>query len=213
MKEIFDWFQERQVKRTIEALKKNRIPAVFFSTKEQAKEGILEMIPPASSVGIGGSVTLGQLGLIEEVKKRRFTVLNPSEPKLTDEERMNLRRKALLSDVFLVSTNAITEEGQLFNIDATGNRVGAMFFGPKKVIVVAGTNKIVKDLNEAILKVQERTAPINAKRLKIDAPCVHTGQCEDCESPGRICNIWVVIHKKPRLTDLQVALVGEILGI
>jgi L-lactate utilization protein LutB len=171
------------------------------------------MIPPASSVGIGGSATLRQLGLIEEVKKRGFTVFNPLEPKLTDDEKMDLRRKALLSGVFLVGTNAITEEGQLFNIDSIGNRVGAMFFGPKKVIVVAGTNKIVKDLDEAILKVQEWTAPINAKRLKIATPCVQTGQCEDCESPGRICNIWVVIHKKPRQTDLQVVLVGETLGI
>lgn len=213
MKEVFDWFQERQVERTIEALKKNRIPAVFFSTREEAKKGVLEMIPPDSSVGIGGSATLRQLGLIEEVKKGGFTVFNPLEPELTDDEKMDLRRKALLSDVFLVGTNAITEEGQLFNIDSIGNRVGAMFFGPKKVIVVAGTNKIVKDLDEAILKVQERTAPINAKRLKIATPCVQTGQCEDCESPGRICNIWVVIHKKPRQTDLQVVLVGETLGI
>jgi len=213
MKGVFDWFQGKQVERTIDALKKNRMPAVFFRTKEQAKKGILEMISPDSNVGIGGSVTLGQLGLIEEMKKHGFTVLNPFEPKLTKEEKINLRRKALLSDVFLVSTNAITEGGQLFNIDATGNRVGAMIFGPKKVIVVAGANKIVKDLDEAILKVRERTAPINAKRLNVKTPCVHTGQCEDCESPERICNIWVVICKKPRLTDLQVVLVGEILGI
>jgi len=213
MREVFDWFQEKQVERTIEALKGNRISAVFFSTREQAKEGILEMIPPGSSVGIGGSVTLRQLGLIEEVKKRGFTVLNPMQPKLTDEEKLSLRRKALLSDVFLVSTNAITEDGKLFNIDSLGNRVGAMFFGPKKVIVVAGTNKIVKDLDEAILKVQERTAPMNAKRLNIATPCVQSGECEDCEAPARICNIWVIIHKKPRLTDMQVVLVGEVLGI
>jgi hypothetical protein len=213
MKEVFDWYQERQVERTIEALKSNRIPAVFFSTTEQAREGIVEMIPPGSSVGIGGSITLGQLGLIEEVQKRGFTVLNPIQPKLTDEEKMSLRRKAIVSDVFLASTNAITEDGKLFNIDSIGNRVGAMFFGPKKVIVVAGTNKIVKDLDEAILKVQERTAPLNAKRLKIAAPCVQSGECEDCEVPARICNIWVVIHKKPRLTDMQVVLVGEVLGI
>ena len=212
MRETLEWFQEKQVERTIKALKRNRIPASFFSTKEQAKERIVEMIPPGSNVGIGGSVTLRQLGLIDEVKRRGFTVLNPFEPKLSDEERLELRRKALVSDVFLVGTNAITEEGQLFNIDAMGNRVGAMFFGPKKVIVIAGTNKIVRDLEEAIIKVREKTAPINAKRLGIDAPCVHTGQCEDCNSPGRICNIWVTIVKKPRLTDLEVVLIGESLG-
>lgn len=212
MRETLEWFQEKQVERTIQALERNRIPASFFSTREQATERIVEMIPPGSKVGIGGSVTLRQLGLIDEVKRRGFTVLNPFEPDLSDEERLELRRKALVSDVFLVGTNAVTEEGQLFNIDATGNRVGAMFFGPKKVIVVAGTNKIVRDLEEAIIKVREKTAPINAKRLGIDAPCVHTGECEDCNSPGRICNIWVTIVKKPRLTDLQVVLIGESLG-
>jgi hypothetical protein len=212
MREIIEWFQEKKVERTIHALKRNRIPASFFSTKEEAKERIVEMIPSGSSVGIGGSVTLRQLGLIDEVKRRGFTVLNPFEPELSEAERLELRRKALVSDVFLVSTNAVTEEGELFNIDATGNRVGAMFFGPKKVIVIAGTNKIVRDLDEAIIKVREETAPVNAKRLGIDTPCVHTGQCEDCNSPGRICNIWVTIVKKPRFTDLEVVLIGESLG-
>ena len=170
------------------------------------------MIPPGPNVRIGGPVTLRNLGRLDEVKRRGFTVLNPFEPKLNDEERMELRRKVIVSDVFLVGTNAITEEGQLFNIDATGNRVGAMFFGPKKVIVIAGTNKIARDLEEAVIKVREKTAPINAKRLGIDAPCVHTGQCEDCNSPGRIYNIWVTIAKKPRLTDLEFVLIGESLG-
>ena len=87
-----------------------------------------------------------------------------------------------------------------------------MFFGPKKVIVIAGTNKIVRNLDEAINKVKERTAPINAKKLGIDAPCVHTGRCEDCNSPGSICKIWVTIVKKQRLTDLEVVLTGEKLG-
>ncbi len=211
--EAIDWFQEKQVARTIEALKKNRIPAVFYANKEQAKESILGMIPQGSSVGIGGSVTLNGLGLMDELKERGYDVLNPFERGISLEEADIVRRKALVSDVFLVSTNAITEEGELFNIDATGNRVGAMFFGPTKVIVVAGTNKIVKNLDEAMVMVKEKTAPINAKRLKRKTPCVNTGQCEDCESPERICNIRVVICKKPRLTDLQIVLVGENLGI
>ncbi len=213
MREVFTWFQKKQAKRAIDSLKKNRIPATFFTTKDDAKEAILEMIPPDSTVGFGGSLTLRQLELIKEVERRDVTILNPFGPKLTDEERLEFRRRALLSDIFLTSTNAITEKGQLFNIDATGNRAGAMFFGPKKVIVVAGINKIVKDLDEAIRKVQKRTAPLWAKQLGISAPCVQTGQCEDCTSEGRICNIWVVIHKKPRLTNLQVVLVGETLGV
>ena len=111
MKETLEWYQEKQVERTIKALKKNRIPASFFSTTEQAKERIVEMIPAGSVVGIGGSVTLWQMGLIDEVKRRGFTVLNPFDTKLSDEEKLELRRKALVSDVFLVSTNAVTEEG------------------------------------------------------------------------------------------------------
>ncbi len=213
MKGAFQWFHDRQVERTIRALKKNRINALFLPNKKEAKEKVFEMIPQGSSVGIGGSVTLEQLGLIEDIKERGFTLFNPFASSLSEEKSIAMRRKALLSDVFLTSTNAVTEQGQLFNIDATGNRVGSIIFGPLKVIVIVGLNKIVKDLDEAIIKVKERTAPINAKRLKKTTPCVYSGKCEDCESPERICNIGVIIYKKPKLTDLNVIIIGKNLGI
>jgi hypothetical protein len=108
-------------------------------------------------------------------------------------------------DYFLCSTNAITEEGHLYNVDATGNRVGAMFFGPGKTIIVCGINKIVRDMEEA-------AAPMNAKRLGRKTPCAQTGVCSDCNSPERICNIAVEILKKPSRTDVLVLLVGEPLG-
>jgi len=116
-------------------------------------------------------------------------------------------------DIFLSGTNAVTEDGKLFNVDASGNRVGAMFVGPKKTIVVAGVNKIVKDLEAAEKPVREWAAPQNAKRLNRKTPCVETGVCGDCSSPDRICNIYVTLGKKPSRTDVAVILVGENLGI
>ena len=107
----------------------------------------------------------------------------------------------------------MTEDGKLYNVDATGNRVGAMFIGPKKTIVVCGVNKIVKDLDAAEKRVREWAAPQNAKRLNRKTPCVETGLCEDCSSPDRICNIYVTLAKKPARTDVVVILVGEYLGI
>jgi L-lactate utilization protein LutB len=213
MEAVFEWFQEKQVERTIKALGKNNISASFAKDRKTAKEKISSMIPDGSTVGIGGSVTLNQLGLIDLLKARGLTIFNPFEKPPAGRENVDMRKGALISDVFLTGTNAVTEDGQLFNIDATGNRAAAMFFGPKKVIVIAGANKIVKNLEEARAKVQEKTAPINSKRLKRKTPCVQTGKCEDCDSPERICNIEVVIRKKPRLTDFEVVLIGEPLGI
>jgi hypothetical protein len=213
MKVIMHWFYDEQAKRTIKALKANRIPAFFCPNKQEGKNKILEMIPEGSSIGIGGSISLEQLGLIEAISREGITIYNPFIKGLPAEEDLLMRRKALVSDIFLTSTNAITEKGEIFNIDATGNRVGAMMFGPKRVIIVAGINKIAKNLDEAKLRVQNRAAPLNAKRLGRQTPCTHTGKCEDCESPDRICNVYLVIRKKPRLTDLRVVLIGEKLGL
>jgi hypothetical protein len=122
-------------------------------------------------------------------------------------------RKSFSSDIFLSSTNAVTEDGKLFNVDASGNRVGAMFIGPKKTIIVCGVNKIVKDMEAAEKKVKEWTAPQNAKRLGRKTPCAEIGACADCKSPDRICNIYVTLAKKPARIDMTIILVGENLGI
>ena len=122
-------------------------------------------------------------------------------------------QKSFGADIFLTGTNAITEDGKLYNVDATGNRVGAMFIGPKKVIVVSGVNKIVGDMDAAEKRVKWWVAPQNAKRLNRKTPCVETGVCGDCSSPDRICNIYVTLGKKPARTDVVVILVGQELGI
>jgi L-lactate utilization protein LutB len=213
MEQWEQWFQEKQVERTIHALKKNNFEALFVPDSKGALEEVMKRIPDGSTVGVGGSVTLTQIGLLNALERRNVQLIWPVQQAKNMDERMELFRKSFSSDFFLTSTNAITEDGKLFNVDATGNRVGAMFIGPKKTIIVSGVNKIVKDIDAAEKRVREWTAPQNAKRLNRKTPCVETGVCADCSSPDRICNIYVTLAKKPARTDVVVILVGEKLGI
>ena len=213
MEQWQQWFQEKQVERTINGLKKNNFEAVFVPDSKSACEEVMKQIPDGATVGVGGSVTLGQIGLLDGLKNRKVQLVWPFQQARNDEERIELIRKSFSADFFLSSTNAVTEDGKLYNVDATGNRVGAMFIGPKKTIIVCGVNKIVKDMEAAEKKVKEWTAPQNAKRLGRKTPCAETGVCADCKSPDRICNIYVTLAKKPARIDVVVILVGENLGI
>jgi len=207
------WFREKQVERTIHALKKNNFEALYVSDSKAALEEVMKRIPDGATVGVGGSVTLAQMGLLDALKNRKIRLIWPQQQAKSDEERLELFRKCFSADFFLSSTNAVTEDGKLYNVDATGNRAGAMFIGPRMTIVVCGANKIVKDLEAAEKRVREWTAPQNAKRLGRKTPCVETGVCSDCSSPDRICNIYVSLAKKPVRTEVVVILVGENLGI
>lgn len=200
------------VAKTVDALKQNRFTAEFFQTAQDAVERLLTVIPTTATVGVGGSWTLIQLGLVEKLEARGNTVFCHHKPGLSPEEVLDIRRKQLTCDVFLTSTNAITADGRLVNIDATGNRVGAMAFGPKKVIILAGVNKIAASLDEAQERIRKIAAPLNNKRLKRPNPCVEAGYCVDCQGPTRLCNITTVIHKRPPASDIHVWLVGEELG-
>jgi hypothetical protein len=213
MEQLERWFREKQVERTIHALKKNNFEALYVSDSKSALEEVMKRIPDGATVGIGGSSTLAQTGILDALKNRKVQLVWPFQQAKNEEERIELIRKSFSSDVFLSSTNAVTEDGKLFNIDATGNRVGAMFIGPKKVIVVSGVNKIVKNIEGAEKKLKGWTAIQNSKRLNRKTPCVETGVCEDCNSPDRICNIYVTLAKKPSRTDVLIILVGEHLGI
>jgi hypothetical protein len=212
MTQFHQWYQELQAERTIKALKKNNFDAQFFPKASEALAALWKMIPQGASVGVGGSFTLGQIGFYDEAQKHSVKLLNPFAKGLSPEEADKMRREIFLADFFICSSNAITEDGKLYNIDATGNRVGPMIFGPKKVILICGANKIVKDIAEAQKKVQEWTAPMNVKRLGYKPPCGQTGQCSDCSSPERICNAYVLLAKKPRKTDYMILIVGEPLG-
>ncbi|HME42974.1 MAG TPA: lactate utilization protein [Syntrophorhabdales bacterium] len=211
--EFQTWYQELQVERTMKALRKNNFDAQFVAKATDASGAIFKMIPDGAIVGVGGSVTLSQIGFFEEAAKHAITLLNPSMQQLSMDEFLQKRREILHADIFLCSSNAVTEDGKLYNIDGTGNRVAGMTFGPKKVILVCGVNKIVRNIEEAQKKVQEWTAPMNAKRLALKTPCAETGVCSDCASPQRICNVYVVTAKKPSRTDVTVLIVGEPLGL
>lgn len=198
--------------KTVEALKRNRFHAVYFKTAQQALEQALSMIPTDATVGIGGSWTLIQLNVVELLEARGNTVFCHHKPGLTPDEILDIRRKQLTCDAFLTSTNAITEDGRLVNMDATGNRVAAMMFGPKKVIVIAGENKIVENFDAAMQRIRKTAAPQNNKRLNRPNPCVNAGECMDCQGPTRLCNITTILHKKPPVSDIHVFVVGESLG-
>lgn len=212
MTEFHEWFQQLQLERTLKALKKNNFGAQFVPKASDAPGEIFRMIPGQATVGIGGSVTLNQIGFFEEALKRPIRLLNPTASGLSAEEVEKIRREVFFADVFLSSSNAVTEDGKLYNIDATGNRAGAMMFGPKNVILVCGVNKIVRDIAEAQRRVQDWVAPMNAKRFGLKTPCAETGKCADCSSPQRICNLYTILAKKPFRTDITVLLVGEPLG-
>jgi len=207
--------QDPKVENTLSALRENGFNAVYASTKESAISTVLDMVQPDAIVGLGGSVTLREMGLPEVLRERGNRVADHWEARqrvASPEEVMEIRRLHLNSDVFITSTNAVTETGQFINIDGSGQRVAAMIFGPKRVIVIAGVNKIVKDVDEGLWRARNVAAPMNAKRLQRETPCAVTGVYSDCDSVERICNVTTMIHRRPRSTDTTVILVGENLG-
>lgn len=206
-------FQEIHVQEVITALKKRHMEASFVPNKEEALKTVLSLIPEGSKVGYGGSLTLDELGIKEALKKGNYQLVDRGRPGISEAEVFSLRREGLLSDVFLCSTNALTRDGKMVNIDGSGNRLAALTFGPKKVIVVAGINKIVDNVERGLERVRNYTAPLHARRRGWDLPCAKTGHCMDCRSPQRIC-CTVTITEYQRVKDrITVILVGETLGI
>ena len=210
--EIVSWHVEKVAGHVVEALKKNGFNAYFVKSREEAVKKVLELVPQGAKVGIGGSTTIEELKLAEILAERGHEVFRHDLPGLSQEEKYRIRREELVSDVFLASANAVTLDGKLVSMDGTGNRVAAMAFGPKRVILVVGKNKIVRDVESAIWRVKNVAAPMNAKRLKRDVPCVESGLCTECDEPGRICKVMVILEKRPTYTDYHVILVGEELG-
>ncbi len=202
---------EQKVNKVLSALQKRKIPCSYASDRQTAKEALLNMINAESPVGIGGSVTIKELDIENELLARGCPVFwhwNAKSP----EEGTHIRRQALLADYYLCSTNAITLDGRLINIDGTGNRVGAMLFGPHKAIIVAGVNKIAEDYEAAMLRIKNVACPQNARRLKLDTPCAKLDECSECKSAHRMCNVTTVIEGKPNQIDMHVLIVGEALG-
>lgn len=202
----------QNIQQTIQALRRNKFSAEYFPSIQQAVAELFKTINPTDSIGFGGSVTLMDQHLAEKFIARGNTVFDHHIPGQSPEQVLQVRRDQLLCDVFLTSTNALTQDGKLVNVDGTGQRVAAMIFGPKKVIVIAGLNKLTPDLDSALQRLRQIAAPKNNQRLNSPNPCTATGICTDCNAPTRICNATTIIEKQPTLSNIHVWLVGEELG-
>jgi len=198
--------------KTVEALRRNRFDADFFETREEAAAAVLQFIKPGMQVAFGGSQTARQLELQQRVTEAGAEILDHNAPGLSDEEKMEVMRRQQICDLFICSSNAISLQGELFNLDGHGNRVAAMAFGPRRVIVVAGVNKLVTDEEASWERIRTIAAPINFKRLNRPNPCTKTGVCMNCNLPTRGCNIYVATRRKPPMMDFSVFIVNETLG-
>jgi len=207
-----EWWIEERMRKVVEKLKAHDFEALYVKTKEEAVKEVRKYIIPDMKIGVGGSVTIRGLGILEELRARGNVIYDHWIPGLSKEESLRFRKSQMTSDLFLSSINAITMNGELVNIDGVGNRVNGTIFGPGKVVLVAGYNKIVEDVQEAIKRIKNVAAPINAKRLSIDVPCAKVGKCVDCNSPQRICRVVMIHERRPFLTDMLIILVGEELG-
>lgn len=206
-------WNEKVAAKVIEALDRRRMEGSYAHTADQAKSEILAMIPEGSTVFRNGSMTSVGMGLWEAVAVLPgVTVIDPYQPGMTPEEGLELRRKGLTADVMIASTNAITLDGKLVNLDGMGNRVAAISFGPRKVILAVGINKVAPDLETAMARVKHYAAPVNALRLGLPNPCVEDGLCHDCRSKKRICNLWSIVEGHMIEGRIHVKLIGESVG-
>jgi L-lactate utilization protein LutB len=215
-KPVENYWQKRlnEVKK---ALEDNNFEVFVADNAADASKIVQEEILPktgAKTVSWGGSMTFIATGLYNSIKDNpNMEILDTFNKSLSGEEKIELRRRSLLVDLFITGTNAITEMGQLVNLDMIGNRIGGITFGPKHVIILVGRNKIVSDLEDAMYRIKNYVAPINSMRLDMKTPCVKTSHCEECKSPDRICNTWTITEKSFPKGRVKVVLINEDLGL
>ncbi|MHC1748521.1 MAG: lactate utilization protein [Cellulosilyticaceae bacterium] len=206
-------FYIKKAKKVVKILNQRKYDAIYVDTLEEAKKIILETIPKGAKVAMGGSETLKAMNMIEEMRQGEYDFIDRFNAKDFEQE-VELYRQGLLSDYFLTSTNAITEDGRLLNIDSSGNRAAGIIFGPKHVIVAAGFNKIVKNIDEGLKRLEE-VAPMNCKRLvqHNNAPCVATGECSDCLMEERMCNYISIVNQGGKFPGrFKIIIIGQDIG-
>ena len=221
MNEIMLRTVARRLERTAEALRKNNIDAYIAESSEEAVKLVESLMQENDTITCGGSETLRESGVLALMSSGKYIFLDRSKAADRDEVE-EIYRKAFSADVYLTSSNAVTENGELYNVDGNGNRVAALTFGPKSVIVVAGYNKVVRNIDEAIKRVKYHAAPPNADRLNLDTPCAGLGECvsvkgggdmpSGCRCDGRICCSYVVTGFQRKKSRIKVVLVKEQLG-
>jgi L-lactate utilization protein LutB len=217
MQDPVSYYWRCRLKKLQEALQKNNFEVYLADSAEAAKSLALETLIPAAApatISFGGSATFVKTGLYQAMREEsRYQVIDTYDKNIPFEELVERRRQALLVDLFMTGTNAITEQGHLVNLDMIGNRVAGITFGPKKVIVFVGRNKLVADLEAAEVRIKEYAAPTNAIRLDMETPCTKTGFCQDCKSPKRICNHWAITEKCFPPKRITVVLINQDLGL
>ncbi|MGB3340578.1 MAG: lactate utilization protein [bacterium] len=211
-KPIKNWFDKRIINTVIEALRKRAFNAKVYKDIASVNRYLLKTIPRSATIGIPGSVTIRGLGIIEKLRKRGNKIFQHWYSELTENTDRDARRLEGTADFYLTSTNAITTDGDIINIDGIGNRVAAMIYGPKNVIIIAGINKIVRSIDEGIKRSKNIAGVMNAKRVGAETPCVKTGICIDCKTKRRICRVISIIQYRPWQTNISVILITENLG-
>lgn len=206
-KDYQNWLWEKWAEICVKNLKKHAFDASFFKNKEKARKTIIERFSSYDTYGVGGSDTIRKIGILEDLKEMG----KPIYDHWVDES-LDIRLKQGRADCYFCSANAISLTGEIVNVDGVGNRTNAMTFGPKKVVIVAGMNKISEDLPAAIKRVHDIAAPMRAKSLGADTPCAESGVCNDCNSSMRLCRVTTILHRRPMLTDISVMLINEPLG-
>ena len=204
-------YYEKRAQVLVKNLQNRHFEAYYCQTKESALEKALELIPEGSSVGWGGALSAQQIGLLDAVNNGPYEAIDRDKTS-TPAERDAAQKRALLADYFITGANALSIDGQMVNIDGNGNRVAAIIYGPKNVIVVAGINKVVDSLDAAIVRARTVAAPMNKQRFALNTPCEVTGTCADCKSDGCICNQIVITRNCKPTGRIKMIIVGEELG-
>jgi len=202
----------QKINRTIDQLKRNQMNGYYVNTIADLKTQVTSLLEEGCSVSVGGSMSLFESGIIDLLRSGHYNYLDRHAEGLTPEDKHAIYRQVFSSDVYISSTNALTENGELYNVDGTGNRVAAITYGPKKVIIIVGINKLVRSIDEAIKRNRQIAAPANAVRLSKQTPCTISGECKDCKSPDRICNNYVTTAFQNDKNRIHVIIVGEALG-
>lgn len=215
---------EKQTEKTINALRNNGMNAFYAENSVQLCEIIKEILPAGCTIASGGSQTLKESGILSLISKAPYRYLDRNRYGITPEEKLDIYRSTVGCDFYFCSANAVTEDGELINVDGIGNRVSALAFGPEKVIVVAGINKLVKNTEMGLLRIKREAAPKNAVRLGLDTPCAKLGHCialegsanpaftEGCSCESRICASYLITARQMQPGRITVAVCGEILG-
>lgn len=212
MNENVKWVNEKRIEKTINNLEKNNIKGYFAKSNDELINIIKDIAKEGEMVSVGGSSTLFETNVIDLLRSGRYNFLDRYEENLTPADMKALYRKTFCADTYFSSVNAITEEGEIFNVDGNGNRVAAMLYGPDKVILVVGVNKIVKNIDEAVKRNKALSGPANAKRLNAATPCAKVGYCMDCKSDDRICCEYTVIKRQRTANRMNVIFINDVLG-